>query len=238
MRLSKLIKLIPPPLRQSAVDLKNKFYGGYKRHHYSQFGEDVVIVSLFGPHRGFYVDVGANHPKRYSNTALLYERGWKGMNIDPNKQAISLFKKIRPHDINIHAGVGVNSDTAVYYRFSDPAVNTFSDKSAEEMRKKHWLVELPSVKVSIRPLKDILFENLPKDISIDFLNIDVEGFDFEVLQSNDWNLFHPKVIAVEDHGFDSEDPSKSPVHKFLIDKQYKFIIRMGPTSIFYDEKVQ
>lgn len=231
-----LLKLIPPSLRQSAVDLKNELYGGYRKYYYSQFGEDIIVASLLGSPTGLYVDVGANHPKRYSNTALLYERGWCGINIEPNEEAITLFKRVRPRDINIRSGVGMTSNTLMYYRFSDPAVNTFSFEMAQELRKKRWLTELSSEKVSIRSLRDILLENLSENTSVDFFNVDVEGFDLEVLQSNDWFRFRPRVIAVEDHQFNPTNMPVSPIYAFLTEKQYRFVIRMGPTCIFKDSR--
>lgn len=75
----KILKRIPPSWRHRVVELKNRIWGGWRHHYYSHCGEDVFVDAYFrNKKQGFYVDVGAHHPKRYSNTALLYERGGGG----------------------------------------------------------------------------------------------------------------------------------------------------------------
>jgi hypothetical protein len=87
------------------VSLKHTFTK-FKQTHYSQNGEDIILQSLFPrEHTGFYVDVGAHHPYRISNTYLLHQQGWSGINIDPNPETIAFFNRARPKDININIGV-------------------------------------------------------------------------------------------------------------------------------------
>lgn len=145
---------------------------------YSQYGEDVYAASHFrGKRDGFYVDVGAYHPHLYSVTYALYKKGWRGIAIDPNPITKVLFQIFRPRDTFICTGVG--RGLRVYKRFEDGAYNTFV---AGEGGQK------------LRSLADILSER--RVTSIDFMNVDVEGMDLDVLQSHDWNI-PPKVIAVE-----------------------------------------
>ena len=125
-----LLKRIPPKYLFSLMNLRNMFKG-FKQIHYSQNGEDIMIHALCGRKRdGVYVDVGAHHPKRYSNTYQLYKRGWRGINIDPNPETIGFFNHARPEDTNMQVGIAAEKGELEYFMFSDPAVNTFSKASS------------------------------------------------------------------------------------------------------------
>jgi len=232
-----LLKYLPARWRHKAVELKNKIWGGWRHHYYSHCGEDVFVDSYFrNKKQGFYVDVGAHHPKRYSNTALLYERGWYGINIEPNSHAIKLFSKQRSRDINIHYGVGEREDVAEFHKFSDPAVNTFSMENSVRLKNKKWLTEVSVEKVRIRPLSAILDEFLPINTKIDFLDIDVEDLDIEVLRSNNWQKFRATLVAVEDRFFDILNPPNSPIYKYLLGQNYVYMAKIGLTLIFVDKE--
>lgn len=227
-----LLRLCPPAYRQALVDLKNSFWGQYRQTHYSQFGEDVIVAALLREKNGFFVDVGANHPRRYSNTFLLYRRGWRGINIDPNAEAMRSFERSRPHDINLTAGVARTKSSLTFYRFSDPAYNTFSKEAADSASSKSWLAPLPSQEIEVYPLAELLRRHVPHGTRIDFLSVDVEGLDLEVLESNDWETFAPRVIAVEDHGFDAANPEHSPIYIYLCGQGYSLRAWVGPSLIF------
>lgn len=232
-----LLQAIPPAWRHRIVELKNSVWGGWRHHFYSHFGEDAFIDAYFRHKKhGFYVDVGAHHPKRYSNTALLYERGWRGINVEPDGHLISAFRRQRPNDINIQAGAGAREATIDFHRFSDPAVNTFSTENAERLKEKKWLKEVAVEKVKVRTLANILNENLPHDVSIDFLNVDVEDLDLEVLMSNDWSKFRPTLIAVEDRFFKLLHKDTSDIFKFLTNHNYVFMAKLGLTLIFINKE--
>src|SRR3989344_5781411 len=99
-------KIVPPRYHHRVVTVVKNIFGGYGITHYSQNGEDIILVALFAKKKnGFYVDVGAHHPERYSNTHLLYKNGWWGVNIDPDPDAMRLFKKRRPRDRNLCVGI-------------------------------------------------------------------------------------------------------------------------------------
>lgn len=230
-----ILAALPSSWRRHAVELKNMFWGGWRHHYYSHCGEDVVIDAYFrGTPIGFYVDVGAHHPRRYSNTALLYERGWRGINIDADQQAMDLFKARRPDDINICSGVAEHEGTLELHRFSDPAVNTFSSENAARLRKKAWLDEVAVEHVPVQPLASILAAHLPPGTAIDFLNVDVEDLDLEVLRSHDWATYRPRLVAVEDRFYDPRVPEKSPTYMYLKDRNYIFLAYIGLTLLFVD----
>lgn len=207
-----LKKLIPSSWHYTLSNVKRRIFG-YTR--YAQFGEDTVLLELFkDKNDGRYVDVGAHHPYRYSNTYLLFKKGWHGVNIDPNPHTIELFNKARSTDKNICAGVG-REGTLTYYRFSDPAVNTFKKEEAEKWKGKSFLKFLGTTEVEIQPLSQLV------DGSFDLLTIDAEGMDLEVLQSYDWEHY-PKAIVIEGEG------SKH----FLLQKGYTLHTERGASCIY------
>ena len=99
----------------------------YHRLSYSQEGEDMILASIFeGRSKGFYVDVGAHHPQRFSNTYHFYLQGWSGINIDAMPESMNIFKRTRPRDINLEIPVFDSEQTLTYYAFNESALNSFS----------------------------------------------------------------------------------------------------------------
>lgn len=214
------------------LGLKNLF-SDFKQVHYSQNGEDILARSLFpAGHKGLYVDIGAHHPYRISNTYLFFKSGWQGINIDPNPETIKQFKRARPKDINLATGIARETGELEYHQFSDPAVNTFSSDEAERWKQKKWIKYLGAKKVGVAPLKDVLKEYLPKGQIIDVMNVDVEGLDLEVLHSNDWEKFSPKVLIVEAHDFNLESMSTHPIYAFLKLQGYRLVHKAKFSLIF------
>lgn len=164
---------------------------------YGQNGEDLVLDRLLdGQSAGFFVDIGAHHPMRFSNTYLFYRRGWRGINVDAEPGSMRRFNRLRPRDINIEAGVGAKAGTSTYFRFNDPALNTFDpEEAARKDAEPYRIVE--RLEVPIRRLDDILAAHLPSGRTIDFLSIDVEGLEGDVLRSNDWSRFRPRLVLAE-----------------------------------------
>ena len=162
----------------------------------SQCGEDLIIESLLPfKKNGFYVDVGANHPIKYNNTFLFHNKGWNGINIEPNPSRISLFKWLRRRDINLNIGIGQEKSEMDFYVFKESTLSTFDKNSADEFKKiGHDIKKI--IKIAVFSLKDILMKYADKK-EIDLMTIDTEGFDMEVLKSNDWNKFRPKFIILE-----------------------------------------
>lgn len=207
-----LKKIIPVSWHYAFSNIKRSIFGYTE---YAQFEEDTVLAELLrDTAHGVYVDVGAHHPYRYSNTYRLYQKGWRGTNIDPNQHSIRLFNKARPQDSNICSGVG-RSRTLVYYQFSDPAVNTFKKEEAQKWIRKPFLKFLGTTEVNVQPLSTLV------EGPIDLLNVDAEGMDLEVLESYDWKHY-PKVIVVE--GSDSKE--------FLLQKDYTLHAQCGPSYIY------
>lgn len=165
---------------------------------YSQFGEDLALLNLLGQKPGRYLDVGAHHPSRFSNTRLLYDRGWSGINVDANPELINAFKKLRPRDINLSACVGL-LPSYKFTIFKEPAISTFNqdwkDKFLASGRPVHKEIIVQGT--TLRTLLNIYFP----EGALDLLLIDAEGADFEILQSADFYSLpierHPRFILVE-----------------------------------------
>ena len=191
-------KFIPPRYRYRVVAAVKNIFGGYGHIHYSQNGEDIILAALFAKKKnGFYVDVGAHHPERYSNTYLLHKKGWWGINIDPDPDAIRLFQKRRPRDRNLCVGISRERGEKPFFVFDDPAVNTFSFAMAKAWQDGKNIALRTTVSVKTMPLREVLAGAVLVGTHIDFLNVDAEGLDLEVLESNDWECFRPWVITIK-----------------------------------------
>jgi FkbM family methyltransferase len=202
---------------------------------YSQDGEDMILRRLFeGQKQGFYVDIGAHHPFRFSNTCYFHRRGWTGINIDPNPDAINAFVRNRPSDINVCVGVSdVEGDLAFHF-FNEPALNTFdADLAAARARLPEYCL-LETRNVPVRRLDDLLTEYLPRDQKIDFLSIDVEGMDLAVLRSGDWNRFRPGVMLVEARKRALRAIEQDPISAFAVAAGYQLVAKTLNTLIFED----
>lgn len=166
---------------------------------YSQEGEDLILHRfLENKSNGFYVDVGAHHPKRFSNTYMFYKKGWRGINIDPMPGSLDNFNKERPDDINLEIGISNTQGELKYHMFNESALNTFS---AVEANKKNGLRNYKIIGTKLIPTFSLeyIFDNYLDDKqTIDFISIDVEGLDLEVLKSNDWNRYRPQLVLIED----------------------------------------
>lgn len=183
---------------KNAVTTRLNFGLPYTLRSYSQEGEDIVLRKVFdGQLNGFYVDIGAHHPFRYSNTQYFYEQGWRGINIDATPGSLLPFSRVRHRDINIEAVVGNQEGEATYYLFEDPALNTLVAERAQEVQESGQSKLVKQVRLPVSRLDMILDRHLPSAVKVDFMTIDVEGAELGVLQSNNWKKYSPTIIIVE-----------------------------------------
>ena len=204
----------------------------FARKSYSQEGEDLVVDRMVeGKKNGFYIDVGAHHPYRYSNTYLFYKKGWKGVNIDPLPGLKTLFRLRRPRDTFVEMGVSLKPSRLTYFAFNEPALNTFDAALAFKRNGDKTCKLIARNEVMTDTLASILKSiNCPTDI--DLLSVDVEGLDLEVLQSNDWTTFNPKIIIVECLASDLVRLPEDPIYLYLVNLSYKMIAKTGHSVIF------
>ena len=162
---------------------------------YAQYNEDIILAALFSNmENGFYVDVGANHETYHSVTKYFYERGWKGINIEPIPRLIAEFEKKRKRDINLQLAISINKGKLELRDYPEyDGLSTLSDESKNDPTK----IELPheDYTVDVNSLKNVFKDNSVS--KIDFLKIDVEGYEFEVLKSNDWEKYRPTIVCIE-----------------------------------------
>ncbi len=200
---------------------------------YSQEGEDMILRRIFENRKnGFYVDIGAHHPKRFSNTYYFYQKGWTGINIDAMPGSMTLFNKIRPRDINIEKPISDKKEKLVYYSFNEPALNSFSKSYSEEM------VQLPAyyikevIELETATLESVLDAYMPQNQSIDFLSVDVECWDLKVLQSNSFEKYKPTAILVEVLESSLVDIEKNMISLYLKELNYSVYAKAVNTVIF------
>ena len=197
---------------------------------YGHQGEDAVLqATLKWVKKGVYVDVGAYHPVLYSNTYAFYKKGWQGIVIDPNSDMKPLYRLMRPRDTFVLSAVGEKPEEKTYYMFADGAYNSFDEGRARSWKESRGLDIKETRRVSFKPLSQILKEQSIQ--KIDFLNIDVEGYDFEVLKTHDWNI-GTRVIAIEDETFNPDAPRDNAIYTYLHDKGYALVGLVGLTLIF------
>lgn len=188
-------------------------------------GDDIQLKKLIKNTKpGAYVDIGCWHPVKSSNTYYFYLRGWKGICIDPNPDLKILFNKFRPKDAFINCAVGPEKNDLIYYQLNDyySTMNTLN----YEFIKKHNLESQikNSLKVPIYNLKEILDRNLSENDRLDFFDIDVEGFDLQVLKSNDWIKYRPKIILIETDLSIQKDIN-SEIVQYLETVSYKLVAK-------------
>jgi len=205
---------------------------------FAQEGEDRVLQRfLCDQKKGFFVDVGAYHPFRFSNTYTFYRSGWNGINIDANQDAIALFNKFRPLDINVCAVIGLGKTRMTYVQFKEGALNTCSPNLAMEYEQKSGHIVTKRSMVQPVQLRDVLNEHMPPGKEFSFLSVDVEGLDLEVLQSNDWDSYRPLLVLVEVLGVQTlNDVETTPIWKYMKDKGYFCAAKTFNTLFFKMER--
>ena len=190
------------------IYIKNKFFS--KRKTYAMEGEDLEVVKILkNIQNGFYVDAGGYHPLDRNNTYLLYKKNWRGINIDLSEFSIDLFNFARPEDININVAVENKDDKVTFFYQKKLSQLTTIKKNVANFRMQGQIMER---EIKSNKLTTIINNTKYKNRKIDFLNIDLEGADFEALQSLDFNIYRPKLICVEIY---DEDIERSDINVFL-----------------------
>lgn len=206
------------------------------RQIYSQDGEDAVLARFFdGQDQGLFVDVGAHHPVKHSNTFLFYKKGWRGINIEPTPGSKLIFDRERPEDKNLELAVTEVTQEMDFYLMSDSALNTVDPSYVKEMEKNRQGLKTV-VKVPGKTLRDILEENLNPNSKIDFMTVDVETHEMQVLKSNDWSRFRPRILLIEILDMDIRSPQTSEVHRFIEGQTYQLIAKTYNTAFYLDVK--
>ena len=193
------------------------FFKKINKNFYSQFGEDKILNELLPNNftNGFYVDVGCFHPKKNSNTYMLFRRGWRGINIDMEKDKIASFNLARPNDYNFLAAISDKVEKVKMYRNQKFGVSSTIN---ENFIKNEDVIDEDYIQTTTL---NIVLETSPfKGKKIDFLNIDAEGNDLRVLKSLNFDIYNPSIIIIETHLNKIEEIIKSEIYLFLISRKY------------------
>ena len=192
---------------------------------YSNWGIDLLVKDILKKKkRGIYIDVGCHHPLINNNTNMLYKNGWKGINIDLDFNSIDMFNYFRPKDDNILSALSNKKGQADLYFFHNRAAkNTISKSRGAGARSIR--------KIEVNTLDNIIKNSKFKIKDIDFLSIDVEGNELNVLKGLNFKKYRPKIISIEFikpnikefYQHNIKDIEKSNIYKFMIRKKYKLI---------------
>lgn len=201
----------------------------------SQSGEDITLYRLFQKKTdGFYIDVGAFHPIVYSNTYMFHKLyAWRGINIDASDKTIDLYNKFRPNDINLNIAVSNVEGETKYWQFDNsPSVNTISPDNVDRQVSRGIQLTQEKVMKTYR-LETVFKQYVPEGQVIDLLNVDVEGVDYEALESNNWNIYRPRVVLVEDYEvLRTGKVGETKISEFMLRQGYQFVSHLFDTSIY------
>jgi len=203
---------------------------------FSFTGEDLALRKLFFWEKlssgkvGFYIDVGCFHPFGMSSTYLFYCYGWHGVCIDANSKVQLNFETHRARDKFVLSAVS-NTERSIF--FAEHKTNKAENKVSYKPNLFDNNYETP-VELSARPLVDILDETVATDTFIDFMSIDVEGHESEVIESNDWDKYRPRVVVVEDHDFRIDNLRGTRTISLLLDAGYKVNSALWPNVYLVD----
>lgn len=188
---------------------------------YAQNHEDVLLDRLFPRGlTGIYIDVGANDPVEDSVTKHFYDLGWRGVNIEPSSARFQRLVADRPRDVNLNVGVSDQVGALTFHELPPESSggSTFSAEQAE----RHRTSGIPSeaLTVEVTTLARICEEHVTA--TIDFLSVDVEGFERQVLTGGDWARWRPRVVLVEATQPTTTIPTHDEWEAILLDAEYLF----------------
>ena len=214
-----------------------------KRKYYSQWGEDLFIQEYFkDKEKGFYVDIGCFHPIMYSNTCILFNKGWSGINIDLDFHTIDFFNFVRKRDENINIAISdTEGEKDLYFFHSRSAINSLSEirkKEAKEIRK-----------IKTKTLNSVFENSKFKNEKINLISIDVEGHEIEVLKSINLEKYAPEMVVIEflerdiinNLEFHNQNISailNSEIYKHMIKNNYNFVNWLHSDLIFVHNSVR
>jgi FkbM family methyltransferase len=199
---------------------------------YSQYGEDLVIDAVLGClESGFFVDVGANDPILFNNTKRFSERGWTGVNVEPNPELLARIAEDRPRDVNVNAGVGSQDCTMTFYSIDPDTLSTFDKSMADQNVRDYAEASIvATIDVQVMTLESLLTQHVPAGQRIDFLSLDVEGGELDALGSNNWRTCRPRCLMIE------VNRSGQEIVDFLSGVGYANVWCNGTNALFLDSE--
>ncbi len=213
--------------------LQNYFHSPLKSYSDS-FGEDLFVNNYFSEvNEGFYIDIGCNQPKINSLTYLLFKKGWRGMNFDISERCINLYKFFRDRDTSLNISIGsIQKQVNSFIFYENCTMNTV-DESFKNFTSKSVNKDPEVKKINQKTLNQILYENKIK--RIDYLNIDVEGYEMNVLNGFSISQYKPLLVSIEIHDNDCP-PTKNKIFRYFIKNKYGLVSIYGWTYFFEYKK--
>ena len=206
---------------------------------YAQCGEDLILQHLFsamGASKITYLDVGAHHPSYLSNTYLFYKRGNRGICVEPDPALFAAFPRMRPGDIHLNCGIGITAGKADFYVMSTSTLNTFSKQDAERYISygQHRLIQ--TIPINVENINDIVERHF--DGPLNLLSLDVEGLDYQILQSFDFKRFRPVVFCLETLSYteDNSERKLTEIIELMHGNGYMTYADTYVNTIFVDEQ--
>lgn len=164
---------------------------------HAQNAEDVVLHRVFkGQLTGFYIDVGANDPTQSSVTRSFYDAGWHGINIEPARTAFEKLRAARKRDVNLPIALSDRPGCLCFYECINESTWSTLVASEAESRKANLDAEYIERRLPVWTLAQVCERHV--EGTIDFLSIDVENHERQVIAGHDWNRWRPRVVLVED----------------------------------------
>ncbi|MDA9177515.1 FkbM family methyltransferase [Candidatus Pelagibacter sp.] len=224
--------------------LKKIYYEKYSKKSYSISSVDLIIGRLFSnKSKGIYIDVGCNHPIKYNNTYLLHKKGWSGINIDLDKKSIHEFNKMRKNDYNVQELVGSvdNEEKDIYYYHERSAINTISKVLADKRLTKPKEI----IKKKTKSLNTIIKNSPYANKKINFMSIDIENYEYEVLKNFNFEKYDIDLIVTECVDINQQKPEthtqsleyiiNTNLYKLLVHNNYK-LINWVNSDLFFIKK--
>ena len=227
--------------------LKKIYYERYSKKSYSISSVDLIIDRLFSTiSKGVYLDVGCNHPIKYNNTYLLHKKGWSGINIDLDKNSINEFNNMRKNDYNVQELVGSadGEEKDIYYYHERSAINTVSKMLADKRKTKPREI----IKKKSKSLNKIIESSPYNNKKINFMSIDIENYEYEVLKYFNFQKYEIDVIVtecidinqnkLETHTQSLDYILNTNLYKLLEQNNYKLINWVNSDLIFVRKKLE
>jgi FkbM family methyltransferase len=198
-----------------------------QRPNFSQYGEDSFLLEYFKGRKGFYIDIGANHPVRGSNTYQLYRAGWQGLVVEPIRWLNEKHRRFRPRDVQVNALVGRSPGEFTFYEMIPSVLSTCDADVAREVMRSGLGLLLEQYPVPVVTVAD-LYRTHMAPCHISLLCVDTEGHDLAVLQGNDWDVLRPEIVVCE-----ANDASREhAICRFLGEHGYSRLKTMGCSMVF------
>lgn len=202
---------------------------------YAQNFEDVMLLRALGDvDRGFFIDVGACDPTIDNVARLFYDRGWRGLNVEPTPDHVARLERERPGDRTRAIALSDTEGTATFHVFAETGLSTLAAGVADGHVSAGR--EARALSVPVTTLRRLWDEDVPPGQDVHFLKIDVEGEEAAVIRGADWARHRPWIVVVEATAPNSQLPSHADWEPVLLGQGYRFVYFDGLNRFYLAEE--